>query len=148
MEWEKEFVTIEYLEPEESLKILLGIPASRFCVFRRPVVAKVETVVNVTKAVIALHNFFMISSSDNNFLTYCSAGYADLETTVGRRAGQWRRVVKGDQGVISLTQVGTRNYSQNAKQVRDNFRDYVNGPGAVSWQWNHIDSTVNFFDEK
>ena len=125
-----------------------GISASRFRVFRRPIVARVETVINVIKAVIALHNFLIISSPDNDSFTYCADGYADQETTNGRRAGQWRRVVEGDQGLISLTQVGSRNYSHNAKQVRDNFRDYFNGPAAVSWQWNHINSTVNFFDEE
>ena len=37
-----------------------GIAASQFRIFRRPIIAKVDTVVKVTKAVVALHNFCMI----------------------------------------------------------------------------------------
>ena len=36
-----------------------GIATTRFRIFQRPIIAKVENVVAITKAVVALHNFLM-----------------------------------------------------------------------------------------
>ena len=37
-----------------------GIAAARFRIFRRPIIAKVDKVIAITKAVVALHNYLMI----------------------------------------------------------------------------------------
>ena len=50
-----------------------GILASRFRIFRRPIIAQVETVESITKACVALHNYLMKrSTSDEN--RYCPPG--------------------------------------------------------------------------
>ena len=108
-----------------------GIAASRFRVFRRPIIAKVETVVDITKAIVALHNYLIVNSN-----MYCPNGYVDSETNEGRRPGDWRREVVGDTGLVPVGQIGSNNYTKNDKDTRDDFRDYFSSPaGQVPWQW-------------
>lgn len=114
-----------------------GILASRFRILRRPIVAKVETVVDITKAVVALHNYLMsfqdVGTTSNR---YCPPGYTDVETMQGSRPGDWRKEVRGDSGLFPISRQGSNNYSKNAKEVRDQFRDFFVSPvGQVSWQW-------------
>ena len=51
-----------------TIENTFGIAASRFRIFYRPIKAEVKTVVFITKAVVALHNFLM--SENNNNLQY------------------------------------------------------------------------------
>ena len=51
-----------------------GIAATRFRIFRRPIVAKVEKVKVLTKVVVALHNFLMSRNSANKH-RYCPINY-------------------------------------------------------------------------
>ena len=125
-----------------------GILAARFRIFRRPIIANVETVTFVTKAAIALHNFLMISQCAGDTYTYCPVGFTDNESSRGRSAGQWRAEANETQGLCPLISRGSNNFSRSAKEVRDAFKDYFNSQaGAVSWQWDMIKSTVNPFDE-
>lgn len=48
-----------------------GIVAARFRVFRRPIIAQVETANLITKAVVALHNSLMVTQRRNNEYQYC-----------------------------------------------------------------------------
>ncbi|XP_065661292.1 uncharacterized protein LOC136084684 [Hydra vulgaris] len=43
-----------------------GIASSRFRVFHKPIIANVENVIAITKAVVALHNFLMTENVNNN----------------------------------------------------------------------------------
>lgn len=121
-----------------------GILAARFRIFRRPILAKVETVESITKACVALHNYLMKDRfSDGNSL-YCPQRFVDTEIHNRRRTGQWRGIVHYDTGLQSVRRVGSNNYSKDAKTVRDNFRDYVNSPaGQVPWQMEMISVTCN-----
>ena len=123
-----------------------GIAASRFRVFRKPICANVETVVAITKAVIALHNFLMRSDKEK----YCPPTFVDEEIDNGEiRKGLWREDVKEFNNALSnIKTMSSNNYSVLAKEVRDNFKDYFNSAdGEVSWQNKYIDSTTNYFDE-
>ena len=42
-----------------AIENVFGIATSRFRIFRRPIIAKVEKVVSITKAVVALHNYLI-----------------------------------------------------------------------------------------
>ena len=59
-----------------------GICSSRFRVFRRPIIASVNTVTSVTKAVMALHNYLMYGRQFAAKNEYCPEGYAE---------GDWRQ---------------------------------------------------------
>ena len=40
-----------------TIENCFGTATSRFRVFRKPIIAKVDTVIKITKAVVALHNY-------------------------------------------------------------------------------------------
>lgn len=95
-----------------------GILASRFRIFRRPIIAHVATVVKIAKACIALHNFLVTERSDQ----YLPRNVFEIEMLDAN-------------GLSPLSQQGSNNYSQQAKNVRDDFREYFMSPeGSVSWQ--------------
>lgn len=118
---------------------VFGICASRFRVLRRPIIAKVEVVTSITKAVTALHNYLMSGRQLEECDEYCPAGYAE---------GEWRNNDTETDGLVPLSNAGSNNYSRDAKQVRDDFRDYFVSPqGSVEWQWDAVTRTSDPFDE-
>ena len=107
-----------------------GICASRFRIFRRPIIRNVDTVVGITKAIVALHNYLMHHESK-----YCPPGFTDINTTSGWRNGDWRIDAQDNQGLVSINHQGSNNFTRSAHDVRESFCDYFNSDiGAVSWQ--------------
>ena len=44
-------------------------------------------------------------------------------------------------------QVGSNNYTRNARSIRDTFRDFFSSQqGQVPWQYEMVTSTQNSFD--
>lgn len=64
-----------------------GILASRFRIFRRPIIADVENAKLITKATVALHNLLMKLQSKTDNFTYCPEEYIDRETVNERILG-------------------------------------------------------------
>ena len=117
-----------------------GILAARFRKFRHPIHAEVETVQNITNACTSLHYLMAdkLFERDN----YCTPGFADYQVINGQRNGEWRAVAQNDNGLASLTQVGSHNYSKDAKQIRDGFCQYFNSSeGEVPWQYDMVSAT-------
>ena len=124
-----------------------GIATSRFRVFRRSIVANVDTAVEVIKAVLALHNFLMYNRSFSNYNAYCPLDFVDREVQGQVMQGQWRTDVH-NQALQDVSNIGSNNYSRDAKNVRDNYRDYFcSDAGSVPWQWGVVRSTSETFDE-
>ena len=111
-----------------------GILAARFRIFRRPIIAREDVVVSVTKACVVLHNY--------------PPEMVDRESQYGTRFGSWRDDVQNYSGLIPLQmQVASNNYSQDAKTVRENFKDFFStGDGQVPWQMDSITQVHNSFD--
>ena len=117
---------------------VFDICASMFGVLRRPIIAKVEVVTSITKAVTALHNYLMSGRQLGECEEYCPAGYAE---------GEWRNNDTETDGLVPLSNAGSNNYSRDAKQVRDDLRDYFVSPeGSVEWQWDAVTRTSDPFD--
>ncbi|XP_046855143.1 uncharacterized protein LOC124448176 [Xenia sp. Carnegie-2017] len=117
-----------------------GICASRFRVFHRPIVAKVDNVIAISKAVVALHNFLRSINEDDDSNLYCPPSFVDQDGQMGNefKPGEWRQDVNCMNGLGDITDVGvSNNYGAEAKWVREQFADYFNNEGAVDWQW-HI----------
>ena len=124
-----------------------GIATSRFRVFRRSIIANVDTAVEVIKAVLALHNFLMYNCSFVNYNAYCSPDFVNREIQGQVMHGQWRTDVH-NQALQDVSNIGSNNYSRDAKKVRDNYRDYFcSDAGSVPWQWGVVRSTSETFDE-
>ena len=103
-----------------------GILAARFRVFRRPILASVETVESVTKCCVALHNPLMACRLTDEGNAYCPNNFVDKEIRSKRKNGEGRLVVENDCGLVSIHRVGSNNYLKDAKIGRDSFCEYFN----------------------
>lgn len=117
--YEAEFVFSYHLSRarrviEKTFRIL----PSRFRIFRWPIIAHIETVVNITKACVALHNFLVKETGDH----YLPSSMSDIE-------------MLDDSGLQSLSRQVSNYYSQQAKDMNDKFKDYFTSPeGSIGWQ--------------
>lgn len=127
-----------------------GIMAARFRVFKRPIHSRVDMVVRITKAAVALHNYIMNEKSFGSVARYCPIGFADTEGPGGAQLrGEWRDIVKRDQGLRHLGRVGSNNYSRSAKLVREDFSNYfMSSIGQVPWQWQATNTAGDAFDNE
>lgn len=111
-----------------------GIMASRFRIYRRPIIAKVELVESITKACVALHNYLMADRLKDGANRYCPPTQIDRFVNNKHYDGEWRNIVRYDQGLISFSGRSSNNYRREAKTVRDMFCDYfLSKNGEVSW---------------
>ena len=114
-----------------------GITTSRFRVFWRPIIATTEKVKSITKAVVALHNYLTkkrTKNNENNY-NYCPTSYIDRDTRLGITLGAWRKEQANSAGLQQISQMGSNNYSRDAKEVRDDFRNYFcSTEGSLDWQ--------------
>ena len=104
-------------------KNIFGILATRFGIFRWPIIAKVDTVTRITKAVVALHNFLMFDC-DFSGNDYCPGSYVDFEVNNSVVEEEWRK--EQGTGLVLAQNMGSHNHSLDAKQVRDDFQDFFN----------------------
>ncbi|XP_047132525.1 putative nuclease HARBI1 [Hydra vulgaris] len=127
-----------------------GILAARCRIFRKPIIAKEEVVINVTKAATALHNYLMHGRQFEPLNQYCPSKLVDYETPSGLQAGEWRSNISDYQGLTNLQkQLGSNNYTRDAKTVRELFRDFFSSPqGQVPWQYDMVTRTQNMFDQE
>ena len=83
-----------------------GIAAARFRIFRRPIIASINTVFMVIKAVVALHNYLMKTQRLNGEHDYCPPGFADQDGYQVRRRSDWRVDVQGYTGLAPIAHWG------------------------------------------
>ena len=120
-----------------------GIMATKFRVFRRPIIASPEKVTSITKAACSLHNYLKISEARSNTTSnrpYCPPGYIDHEDRNGNLIpGDWR--LAAADGIRGIARVGSNTHSRPAAEMRDTIMNYFTTPeGAVPWQLNHVRS--------
>ena len=119
-----------------------GILATKFRVFRRPIVALPDKVTCITKAACSLHNYLKITeaSSTASNRPYCPPGYTDQEDRDGNFIpGDWRQEVSG---MKNIPRIGSNTYTRSAAELRDTLMNYfISSEGAVPWQLNYIRST-------
>lgn len=114
-----------------------GILVSRFRVFERPIAVGIAKVDGIVKAALALHNWLKMSST----VKYTPAGSFDTEDLNTRRIipGSWRLQSIETNGLVNLqVNLGSRNYTTSASNVRDEYAEYFSGHGAVPWQLSMI----------
>ena len=98
-----------------------GILASRFRIFRRPILAGQKTLKSITKASVALHNF-LITEESNKYIPDCQSEILTPDEI---------------QGLVGLSQQGSNNAISNAKRIRNEFKEYFSSDeGSVLWQNN------------
>jgi len=104
-----------------------GILATRFRIFRRPIIAGVEKIIAITKASVALHNYLITEESQ----TYIPENPNEI-------------MAEGEiKGLKTIPKQGSNNCATFAKDVRNRFKEYFNSnEGAVSWQYDMFNSHV------
>ena len=91
-----------------------GILASRFRVFRRPIISSIDNVKSVTKAAVGLHNFLMVHNQNGQY-AYCPADLVDQDNTRGMAPGRWRNDARDTTGLVPIYNQGSNNYAKNSK---------------------------------
>lgn len=111
-----------------------GILPNRWRIFRRPIALEPEKVRTLTLAAITLHNWQRSTSSIGK--VDLPKGLADQENASGEIiSGSWRDdVPTGTWFPIVNDKYGNRP-NNVAKSIREEFTEYFNMEGAVSWQW-------------
>ena len=120
-----------------------GIMATKFRIFRRPLIANPDKVTRITKAACCLHNYLKITEASTSASSrpYCPPGYVDREDKDGIIVpGDWRHEVS--EGITSMSRLGSNTYSRSAAELRDAMKNYFMSPqGSLEWQLNHIRSS-------
>lgn len=115
-----------------------GITANRWRILRRPIIASVDTVEKIIKAVVCLHNFVCQNEINSSIYQrhYMSSNMVDKEVDGSTIPGKWRKDVITDNW-HSVRRVGANTYSQEAKNIREEFQKYfVENP--LPWQSNVV----------
>ena len=98
------------------------IAAARFPVLSRLFISSVDVVVNVTRAVIVLHNVLMSAKMFHHTGSrYCPAGLVD---TGGVWGSDWKLETGTMQWLKNITLLGLHNHKKNAKAIREDFGDF------------------------
>lgn len=114
-----------------------GILVSRFRVFEKPISVGIDTVDEVVKSALALHNWLKMTLSEG----YTPTGFIDTEDLNMRCIipGSWRTQSTSVSGLLNLqVRLGSRNYTRSASTVRDEYAEYFSGEGVVPWQLHMI----------
>lgn len=110
---------------------------SKWRIYRKCIIASVESVTSIVKATVCLHNFIM-----NEELTiatdlkhYCPSSLIDREDPDGNIIdGDWRKDPMPN--LPSVRRAGSNMYSKNANEIRNELASYFLFDGAVPFQWN------------
>ena len=104
-----------------TIENTFGLAAAQFRIFRRPIIAKVKTVIEIMKAVVILHNYLMKSPCSTDANSYYPVGFTDRDDTSGLNEGDWRREAESCKGLIPLQCIVSNNYTRNAKETREDY---------------------------
>ena len=94
-----------------------GLVTQRFGVLGSAMQVSPEKATIITQAVLCLHNF-LVEERDRSY----------------NNLTQGSNPMEQDQQVLQPLQGGGNRNTDDARAVRDNFKDYFNGPGTVPWQ--------------
>lgn len=98
-----------------------GILSSRFRILRRAMHLSPEKAIDVVKCICALHNYLITSHSSVLYIS----------------DSEYDKTIDGNQ-FFNLEPCKIHNYLRKAKEVRQEFEEYFQNEGQVSWQLKHI----------
>ena len=122
-----------------TIENTFGILAARWRIFRRPIRANEDTVENIIKACVCLHNYLKQTDS----ACYVPTSFVDSVDASGNIVeGSWRSTVSTKQSSLQpIRTAGSNNCNNNAKAIRDTFKEYFNSEsGSVPWQVKRVTS--------
>ena len=118
-------------QPRRVVENTFGICTSRLRIFRRPIIASVDTLTSMTKTVVALHNYLMHARKFGLKNHYCLEGFTD---------GDWREELVETKDLQPLSSIASN-------KMLGKFCNYILRAGSVPWQWEHVSKTSDPFDK-
>lgn len=106
-----------------------GLMVMRFRIYRTPIYVNPTKVDKIVKATCALHNWLIKTSPHS----YAPMGTMSTE----ERSGQWMLEPRSSY-IGNLGYQGSNNYTNEAEQRRNKYKNYFMGEGAVPWQISRI----------
>ena len=101
--------------------------------FHRPIIAPVSKVKEKTN--------FLLTENEVNNQNYCPQTYIDQDCPNGLQLGEWRCNKQNIQGMLPISSNASNKYSEDARMVRDSYKEFFNNEGAVDWQWERVNRT-------
>jgi len=108
-----------------------GILVSRWRIFKKPIIAKVEKVILITQTACCLHNYLQKQPSETR------TNLADRKVNGEIMEGSWRSEEPGTNmtHLRSTGQTFSNNHSEEATAIRNEFKQYFNSAsGSLEWQ--------------
>ncbi|CAG2222751.1 unnamed protein product [Mytilus edulis] len=124
-----------------------GILASRWRIFRRPILATPEKSKEIVKAALSLHNFVKYEERNVPVLQrrYCPPRYVDTDDNGNIIEGMWRNEIGDASGIVGINQTGSNMFKKRARETREKFENYfVSDIGKVEWQ----NTSVHFGEQE
>ena len=85
----------------------------------------------------------MVTKENNGIDCYCPHSYVDRDSPAGVIPGDWRQDARSINGITHIESLrSSNNYGVDARLVREEFKNYFNNEGAVSWQWDIVRKTI------
>lgn len=111
---------------------VFGILASRYGVLQSQIKLQPQHIDTVVLACCALHNFLRKESPGK----YTPSDSLDREDPETHKIQDGLRV--GESNIASMSRAQARNATEEAKLIRDRFKNYFNNEGRVEWQNEHL----------
>ncbi|KAJ8966435.1 hypothetical protein NQ314_003533 [Rhamnusium bicolor] len=120
------------------IEYVFGILVAKWCIFRKPIYASLETTEKIIQAAVVLHNFLRRKDAHEtpHDRIYFPPNLVDSDDN---EDGEWRAMLTSN--MFDLQNAGSNSHSRDAISIRNNYMHYFVNDGSVPWQW---DKTENF----
>ncbi|XP_036146638.1 putative nuclease HARBI1 isoform X1 [Monomorium pharaonis] len=116
-----------------------GILASRWRIFRKPIILSVENSMKIVQACVCLHNWLrMADLLEEENIQYITEDIIDHEAEDGFALAFRRTELENSTAFREMTNAGNNSSTREAVEIREKFKHYFNNDGAVEWQENNI----------
>lgn len=128
------FICCRLCRARRVIENTFGILCARWRIFRKAIIASVDSVQSMIQATICLHNYLMDTKESRS--TYCPDDFIDQENQESGvvTGGHWRTEVSTT-NLLPLGRSGSNNRTKTAADIRDDLTIYFMLEGAVRFQW-------------
>lgn len=136
---EKKVFNYRLSRARRMIKNTFGIFAAQWRIYRKCTIAKVNTIENMVKATVVLHNWLGKQDLTRREI-FITPDMVDREGNDGSIIpGTWRRMIESNNTALqNIATCSTHTYSREAAKIRNEFTEYFNEEGAIPWQFVRI----------
>lgn len=137
---EKQVFNFRLSRARRTIENTFGIIASRWRIFRKPILSNPKHVIAIIKAVICLHNWLRLQDIEDSELKtqYVTPEMVDREDENGLIEGTWRNIENGRTAFQDIHRMGNNSSTRKAFEIREKFCDFFNNEGSLGWQYDYL----------